>query len=247
VTANGGTVSANTFAAVSAFCVAIDAAGIRDRFLRLNPFAGSNLSAALVPLYQATSLGGTPVGNLTDTNTNFASTDYSEATGLLNDTGTKFLSTGVTSSQLPASSGHVAWSYANGSFAAQGFALGVNSGSTYRTYVFVVNATAQTMSVAAPAFNETQPSGTIYGRLIASRTSLSLLSAYRNGVNASNNVSTVAATTGTADQFLVFRSSNGSGSRFGLNCYSFGESLTAAQCASYDSALSALLTALGRS
>lgn len=51
VYANGGTVSASTASAVNTFCNAIDAAGIRDRFYRLGIFAGSNLSAALVPLY----------------------------------------------------------------------------------------------------------------------------------------------------------------------------------------------------
>jgi hypothetical protein len=49
---NGGTVSNSTAAAVNAFCDAIDAAGIRDRFYRLNLFCGTGLPACLVPLYQ---------------------------------------------------------------------------------------------------------------------------------------------------------------------------------------------------
>jgi len=48
---NGGTVSASTAAAVNTFCDAIDAASIRDRFYRMGIFCGSNLNAALVPLY----------------------------------------------------------------------------------------------------------------------------------------------------------------------------------------------------
>jgi hypothetical protein len=51
VIANGGSASTSTVRAVSNFCAAIDAAGIRDRFYRLGIFAGSNLNAALVPLY----------------------------------------------------------------------------------------------------------------------------------------------------------------------------------------------------
>jgi hypothetical protein len=51
VYANGGTVSTSTASAVSTFCDAIESAGIRDRFYRLGIFAGSNLNAALVPLY----------------------------------------------------------------------------------------------------------------------------------------------------------------------------------------------------
>ncbi len=52
VIANGGSVSTSTVRAVSNFCAAIDAAGIRDRFVRLNLFCGDNLNAALVPLYR---------------------------------------------------------------------------------------------------------------------------------------------------------------------------------------------------
>jgi hypothetical protein len=52
VYANGGTVSQSTASAVSTFCDAIEAAGIRDRFARLNLFCGDSLNAALVPLYR---------------------------------------------------------------------------------------------------------------------------------------------------------------------------------------------------
>jgi hypothetical protein len=57
VYANGGTVSTSTANAVSTFCDAIDAAGIRDRFYRMGIFAGSNLNAALVPLYRGPKRG----------------------------------------------------------------------------------------------------------------------------------------------------------------------------------------------
>lgn len=48
---DNGSTAGTSLAAVSKFCRAIDAAGIRDRFYRLNLFCGSNLNAALVPLY----------------------------------------------------------------------------------------------------------------------------------------------------------------------------------------------------
>ena len=57
---NGGTVSSATGAAVNTFCESIASAGIRDRFYRLNLFCGSNLNAALMPLYQ------TPYGAVTN-------------------------------------------------------------------------------------------------------------------------------------------------------------------------------------
>ncbi len=98
VAANGGSVSQSTLRAVSTFCDAIDRAGIRDRFYRLGIFAGSNLSAALVPLFRGPSLTGTQFGNTTDTNFNFVIGDYVEtgaSGGLLGNGATKYLATGV--------------------------------------------------------------------------------------------------------------------------------------------------------
>ena len=49
--ANGGTgITASTMQAVSDFCTAIDAAGIRSAFLRLSLVCGGNLAAARTPL-----------------------------------------------------------------------------------------------------------------------------------------------------------------------------------------------------
>jgi hypothetical protein len=75
---NGGSVSDDTSKAVSIFCMAIDGAGLRDRFYRLNLFCGIGLSSALVPLYRGPVAGGTALGNATDTNNNFVSADFAE-------------------------------------------------------------------------------------------------------------------------------------------------------------------------
>jgi hypothetical protein len=98
VYANGGTVSASTASAVNTFCNAIDTAGIRDRFYRLNLFAGTGLNACLVPLYRGPSRTGTQYGNTTDTNNGpFVSGDYVEtgASGGLTGANGKNISTGV--------------------------------------------------------------------------------------------------------------------------------------------------------
>ena len=118
VVSNGGTVSASTAAAVNTFCRAIDAAGIRDKFYRLNLFCGGTsgtavgLNSALVPLYRGPSLGGTQYGGTTDTNTGntFQVGDYAEtgAGGGLTGGSTKYLTTGLLTSALPAiSTGHL--------------------------------------------------------------------------------------------------------------------------------------------
>jgi hypothetical protein len=115
VVANGGSVSAATMRAVSKFCGDIDAAGLRDRFIRLNLFCGSDVLACLVPLYRGQSRTGTQFGNTTDTNSGsdlFVSGDYTEtgATGGLagNAALTKHLMTGVPHNTMPQNNAHLA-------------------------------------------------------------------------------------------------------------------------------------------
>ena len=98
VTANGGSVSGSTFAAVDKFCRDIDAAGIRNRFYRLNLFCGNSdasLNAVRTPLYRGPSRTGTQYGNTTDTNNNFVAGDYAENSGLKGNGSTKYLETGL--------------------------------------------------------------------------------------------------------------------------------------------------------
>jgi hypothetical protein len=99
VLSNGGRVSKDTLKAVSDFCYRIDAAGIREKFSRLNLICGDNLTAARVPLYRGLSFTGSQYGNSIDTNTNFVDGDYTErgGNGGLNagGGGTKYLDTGV--------------------------------------------------------------------------------------------------------------------------------------------------------
>ena len=95
VVANGGSVG-TSLPAVSDFCDAIDAAGIRDRFIRLSLLCGGNLSAALVPLYRGASPTGTQYGGAADYNIGpFVSADYSETSGLNGNGSTKALETGI--------------------------------------------------------------------------------------------------------------------------------------------------------
>ena len=97
VIANSGTVSAITMRAVSNFCTAINAAGIRSKFLRLNLVCGNDLAAARVPLYRGASATGTQYGSAADTNIGpFTSADYSEATGLQGNGSNKALDTTIT-------------------------------------------------------------------------------------------------------------------------------------------------------
>lgn len=95
VVANGGSVG-SSLQAVSDFCDAIDAAGIRDRFIRLSMLCGGNLSAALVPLYRGASPTGTQYGSAADYNIGpFVSADYSPTAGLNGNGSSKCLETGI--------------------------------------------------------------------------------------------------------------------------------------------------------
>jgi hypothetical protein len=97
VIANSGTVSATTMRAVSNFCTAINAAGIRSKFLRLNLVCGNNLAAARVPLYRGASATGTQYGSAADTNIGpLTANDYSEATGLQGNGTSKVLDCTIT-------------------------------------------------------------------------------------------------------------------------------------------------------
>jgi hypothetical protein len=110
VEANSGSVSTATANAVTTFCNAVDAAGIRDKFYRLNLFCGTGLNACLVPLYRAPSLSGTQYGNTTDTNQGpFVSGDYAEtgaSGGLKGNGSSKYLDTGLAGNTFTAGDRH---------------------------------------------------------------------------------------------------------------------------------------------
>jgi hypothetical protein len=111
---NGGSASSTTISALNTFCAAIDNAGIRNKFYRLNLFCGNNLNSCLVPLYTG------PVSNFaglqrygygSDMNFNFVSSDYAEtgASGGLSPNGNnlKRLDTGLTQIDLGVNSCHL--------------------------------------------------------------------------------------------------------------------------------------------
>jgi hypothetical protein len=88
VAANGGTVSPGTKAAVVAFVAAAIAAGIWNRLLRVNLFAGTGLAACLTPLL----IGA---GNAIETNVNFIEASYTETGGLVGASASnRYLQTG---------------------------------------------------------------------------------------------------------------------------------------------------------
>lgn len=265
VYANGGTVSTTTATAVNDFCAAIDAAGLRDRFYRLNLFAGTGLAAALVPLYRGQSLGGTQFGNATDTNVNFAAGDYVEtgSTGGLKGNGSnKHLLTGF----LPSDTGaglHMAVALQS-DINLNSFAIGCDNafdaGWTACNMDFpsfpppgggtsALRARCALSSNGGSVGQSALTESSAFRFLCSSpRTTGSAQVMYENGVQTQSLVPTYQ--THPAFGLAVF-----GGNRKGtvvarttarLSSYSAGLDMTGTQAAAYNSALVAFLTALGR-
>lgn len=125
VASNGGSASGLTLSAVSNFCKSIDAAGIRSKMVRVNLMCGSNLNAALVPLYRATSSGGSPLGETIDLNENFIDAHYAENSGLVGNASNRRLFTGLARSVVSSSASlHIGV-----------FAYTRPTGGSYRQYI----------------------------------------------------------------------------------------------------------------
>lgn len=259
VIANGGTVSGSTLSAVSKFCRDIDAAGIRDRFYRLNLFCGNQLAAALVPLYRAESATASARGNTTDTNNGpFVAADFNNtgsSSGLKADGTTKFLNTGVPGNTLTGTNLH----YGFGLRATQ------TGGASYRSlggvydgvfpggYAFDVSARRNDASLHCTSgllnpirtFGESVISASLaVGDLVCAYPSF-----YRNGTKTGTDATAGDAYT-RSDAVYIF-ALNQAGTTVNrtdarLNWYSIGLTMTAAQAAAFTTAIQAFNATLSR-
>ena len=253
---NGGTVSATTANAVNTFCNSIDAAGIRDRFLRLNLFCGNSdasLNAVRTPLYRGASLTGTQLGNAMDTNVNFQAGDYSESSGLAGNASNKWLDTGLP--QNFATSRHmmvVPHTMANLNTYLMGAWGPSGNQSIFGFFAASISPPAITFFNA----NDSATLGSAAGSVVLRRSFIGVsdpggsgLAAYVDGAIASTGAAHSTSNTGTVTIFGMKRSSSSTpdflnGSR--LSAYSLGLSMTASQCAALNNALTAFGTALVR-
>jgi hypothetical protein len=249
--------------AVSDFCTAIDAAsGLRAAIARLNLFCGDNLSAALVPLYLATSSGGATVGNSTDTNNNFASGDYADTGsngGLKGNGTTKYLDTGVAQNAVSGTSCHLSVSGAGfltttdnvsiGAFngAAENIHDILHSGDVLGTGTMYCAYRPAAFTLGAPKTANLQVNEI---HLLGTKTSSTAATLYRGGnsVNSVNELTTPAFVSNRS--YYVF-ALNSSGTAVGhtparLRMYSIGAGINATQAAAFASAVATFNSALGR-
>ena len=265
VRTNGGSVSGTTLSAVDRFVKAIHAAGIRDRFYRLNLFAGNSdasLNAVRTPLFRGPSLTGTQFGNATDTNNNFGPGDYAETgagAGLTGNGSTKFLRTGFSpfaaglvetnthqSAYLPSLGGLGGGYMAHGAFQ---LPSAVTAWSLSPAYgggnLFYRSGGTQNLITASYSAAKT-------GHVLAQRTGAASAAAYHRGVLMSGTINLAgdAAWTATNNPGLtaVFARSEGGAYWYQgtLAGYSMGLSMTAAQVSLFNDAMQAFQTALGR-
>jgi hypothetical protein len=251
---NGGSVSPATATAVNTFCNAIDAAGIRSKFLRLNPFAGNSdgaLAAVRTPLYRGPSLAA-QYGNEMDDNVNFVPADYSLTTGLTGHSSSgKYLRTGLPVSAIAGNNLHMGAGLltSNPNTTTGSSLLGV--GSIGGSFIL-----ADRLQSSLPyfQFGASQGAGPTSGNLSTGNYVASYPTAYNNGFPLANNASSFS-NQGASSDFWVF-AANGAGgitsSRLGW--YSIGTAFAAGtflvpspEIVAFTSAMAALQTSLGRS
>lgn len=255
VVANSGTVNTATVQAVDRFCRSIDANGLRSLIWRLNPMAGDNLSAALVPLYRATSASGAVQGNATDENDNFVSGDYAATSGLIGNGSNKRLRTGVplnfTTNRhlgcfvhtLPTATFR---SYVGGTGASTFAGLFRISNTSPVTGYTLVNYT-DASGAGGPAAGTHAAGDFVLG---THGTGASTAFNYTNGVQSGNSGAGQAAGSVTT-ALSVFAEAQGAGtfsshSNARIGGYTIGDNLSASQAATYYTIWDTLLRALGR-
>lgn len=262
VVANSGEVSGSTLKAVSDFCRRIDSAGIRDRFYRLNLFAGS-FQGAFVPLFRGPSRTGTQYGNTTDTNNGpFVAADFNNtgaSSGLQANGTSKYLNTGLAADTFTASDSHLA----------VGLRATDTRSATFRTAIgaFDGNPSGRSFEIAVHALSARSGSafftrfgtntdcagdniGGPTGALAAGDIIAAYPSMYRNG-SATGQTATTSQDYGSAHFIYVFANNNANSSVINytdarISWYSVGLTMTADQALSFYNAIAAFNTSLSR-
>ena len=250
VVANGGSVSSTTLAAVNVFCKAVDSAGLRSLFYRLNLFCGGNLSSALVPLYRGQSKGGTQYGNSTDTNSNFVGGDYVETgvSGGLKGNGTnKRLNTGMAGTVLTSGNRHLgAYVIISPTTDYSPSVVSVSSNALQHAIGGWLSATDVTYRTHNAVGGQARIStGRSFGFWFGSDLSSTASTLYKNGVVAA---STSAQNAGgsSPNNYGILGDTSGEWSEEALGGYSIGLSMTATQASNYYNAMQVFQTALTR-
>lgn len=255
VVANGASVTGTTLSAVDKFVKACYANNIRDRFYRLNLFCGTGLNACLVPLFRGPSQSGTQYGLTADQSLgspSFGSPDYVErgvGGGLIGNGSSKYLNTGMAHNTLPQNDSHAAVYEISRSSATFRTSLGART--TSLTGFFIMGTWVSTANYSFNAFESNarlDVASSAGGFYVGSVNGAADTALYRNG--GSKVTSTTTTRTPGPQNLFVFALNDGGAPTVYTDArlagYSVGLKMTDAQVASYNTAMQAFQTALGR-
>jgi len=263
---NGGSVSKSTLKAVSDFCNCIDSAGIRDRFIRLNLFCGSNLNSVIVPLYTSLDFKNNLIGNYAiDTNMSFIASDYNEtgnSGGLKSDNSyTKGIDTSIldTTFQLyaPSQDAHMSLYVNTYDPSGENYLMGLYDYCNCNDLYISAGTTSASSEMYGDcgSYNATNAfASTSTGLVTLSSYSTSITLYMNNTLFSTSTAVANNATQGnnTLSVFGLFYQdgeclgTNFYGSNIRCSGYSFGKGLSASQVSSYNEAMKQFQTALGR-
>ena len=241
----GGSISTATKGYVNTFVVAAKNNNYWNKLLRINLFCGDQLTAALVPL----KVGG---GNPTETNTNFVSGDYTEATGLKGNGSSKRLDTGIVpSTMLTLNDTHS--SMYNRSSAGGGSMGCVSGGGTnFIRFLFPDSSNGKGLDDHNNNGNgrlaTASALSTPFGFGIGNRSSSTSHDIYRNGTSIASNATQSGGLPN--NNFYVFES-NGDGTPGiftddYIAAYSIGSGLSSTDASNYNTDMQAFQTSMGR-
>lgn len=254
---NGGSASSTTISALNTFCAAMDNAGIRNKFYRLNLFCGNSLQACLVPLYTgpASNFAGLQnYGYGSELNFNFISSDYVEtgaSGGLKGNGSTKYLNSGFPTNSLPEGNRHLAVYEKTKTTNAYDVSIGSEGGWLTNQFQLATggSATDYVFSYTSLTGRITDPTSYSGGAFwVGCNSSTAYGTLYKNGSSVVSG-SAAAATPTSAPLYLFALNRLNAGSDFSdarLSGYSTGLSMDSTQVTAYYNAIQAFQTSLGR-
>jgi hypothetical protein len=255
VTQSLGIVTQRSLSAVNSFCIAVQRAGIRERFYRCNLFAGGDLTACFTPLFRS-SRPGQVLGNESDVNVGpFVSANYAEtgaAGGLAKPDGrtTKRVETGVRPDRLPQlATFFYATSIHQNSITQPGWGASVSIGPpgqwVLQNYVAANELSMNMADANTNLFVGTGIGASPYDRFIGTRVANNRIALYRKAVLIAQNTTATAPPGPNATAAInVFQTLNGA--LCGKHYYAMGEALSPAQAQSLDVAFANYLADMGR-
>jgi hypothetical protein len=245
VLANGGSISDASLNAVEKFVQDCKNAQVWDKLIEVAPFAGSNLSAALVKLIYP---GG---GSGVITNVNFVAGDYNEtgANGGLNGDGaTKYLNTGFNAQTLLPDNAHLSFYLREDVSAASNRSLiGTLNGSDQYWLGALTNTQTNIRlgQVATAALGQNMGKGFYLG----SRPAVNALKLYKNGAVIATDSTSVTHNKPSLNLFAFAFNSAGTASAFVPgrgSFYSIGQSLSDTEAQAFHEAVRTLQRNLNR-